>query len=173
MTVNTSSREANYQRFLDQFHYLLEYQQKRSDSISSRAIALLQGTGVMLALEAGLNIRNTSNVADKVLVITSMGLLAGSAFISSLVVLPREGKGPDPSSLRDAFMKLRVNPDVEQWKVTEQMAMMIIGSESEESIFESLTRQANDKGRLLRKASWFFLGALLPASILIIRGAFR
>ncbi len=165
-----SDEDADSAEFTEQARWLIEWHNRRSEAMATRAACLLGFVGVILAL---LLQGATSGVHPGVLVFVFLGLVVlglGVCGVASLMaLLPRSVGMPEPGNFRGWWSEYAAQPQVATGpgpKIAESLIRS--EGEAEESPIRSASKEASDRASSLEVAAWALLLTLLPLTALVV-----
>lgn len=156
--------------FIEQARWLIEWHNRRSEAMATRAAGLLGFVGVILAL---LLQGATSGVEPGVLVFIFFGLtVIGLAFcaIHSLRALsPRLVGMPEPQNFRVWWTEYAAQPKGSSSPVPKIAESLIRATgDPEESPVMSASQEASDRADCFGLAAWSLLLSLVPLVALVV-----
>lgn len=156
--------------FLEQARWLLEWHNKRSEAITTRATALLGFVGVVLALL--LQGSSIGGIEPRwwtwLLLVTSLvGLLATSVY-ALFAVLPKKVNMPSVSQLREWWSKKIAEPGRGQTGAQIAESILFGQNTDADSPISDAVEEATDRAVNFKVAAWALLCTFVPLSGLVL-----
>lgn len=165
-----SDSDQESQAFTEQARWLIDWHNRRSEAMATRAAALLGFVGVILAL---LLQGATSGVRPGALVFLSLGLtvlgLGVSAVYSLLALRPRPVGMPEPDNFRAWWSEYAAQAQKAtspRPKIAE--SLIRASGRSRESPLVSASAEASDRTGCFEVAAWALLVSLVPLVALVV-----
>jgi len=169
-TLETDVNEPEINEFIDQARWLLEYHSKRSDSISTRAVALLGFAGVVLALVARTSVPQGVELGGLLRFFSGLVLvsLVVSAGCSLGALMTRQLKAPAIVQLRRNWWKWSAGK--RRGSAASDIAESFLRALElgEQSVLDVAIAEPNSRGRWFRAAAIAMMVSVGSLTVVLI-----
>lgn len=165
-TTNFDEAEA----FVGHARWLIEYHNKRADTFSTRAVALLGFTGVILALFSRTRLPGDSalDIPVFVLIVATVGLLLLTAYFCLRTLLVTNSSAPGADDLKDMWTRWASN--TRRGKAHGDIAETYIKAKKPDIVnpVEDAIQEADHRSDYFKNAVAAMLAALFVLAILLL-----
>lgn len=156
--------------FLDQARWLLEWHNKRSEALTTRAVALLGFVGVIFTLLLqGATIKDLDpTVAIKVLLVVTAAALFVTAALALRCIATTSVKMPSVQGLQLEWAKHQQKPEPGAGAPNLTEEVLDAQGNAEVSPLESAKDEADERAKRFKAAAWVLVVALVLLAILTV-----